>query len=160
VVGFFTTVVGEIESDQAPLVLSKGSGQRPVPVAILARLGGRQSGTRQWPGSCPRQRGHEKRSSPLQKMFGIKGHGRACEDEKHLRNWYQRFGFSTITDRRAPLVRLDQKSCKWHSAKPEAPVRGDCPQRTSAAKQARERDSNTLRPEAHQGIGDWTTSSR
>lgn len=38
VVGYYTLVVGQVEYDNAPVRLTKGLAQHPVPIMLLARL--------------------------------------------------------------------------------------------------------------------------
>jgi len=107
-----TTVVGEIESDQAPLVLSKGSGQRPVPVAILARLGVDNQEQGNGLGAALVKEGHEKDHLRFRNV-GIKAMVVHAKDE----NIAHCISVSVFDhhDRRAPLVRLDKRAASAFS---------------------------------------------
>jgi GNAT superfamily N-acetyltransferase len=91
VVGYYTVVVGSIEHVGAPAIVSKGLGQYPIPVIILARLAIDKSSQGQGFGSAL-LKDALKRALNVSHDVGVRAVLVHAKDEEAC-GWYKKYGF-------------------------------------------------------------------
>lgn len=113
VVGYFSLTVGQVDSLDAPDRISKGMGQYPIPVVILARLAVNRQDQGRGIGVGMLQDAI-RRTLLIAEQAGIRAMLTHPIDEEATR-FYTRFGFITSPLREQQLLLLLKDARRWVS---------------------------------------------
>jgi GNAT superfamily N-acetyltransferase len=109
--GYYSLVVGQVESMEAPERIRKGMGQHPIPVMVLARLAVSQAAQGQGIGVGLLQDAM-RRTLSVAEQVGIRALLTHPIDDNAAR-FYQRFGFEASPLGQSQLLLLLKDAKRW-----------------------------------------------